>query len=362
MPAFARPDIVAAFARAQAGNAGAHARALLRGRLSPPRTASRATGVRLGARCRLLGAAADAGAIGRGAATRRARAAVTRQQSKSRATSDCTGEMEMDASHRSARSLAHARMAAIRVKRVREAPSGSDGARVLVDRLWPRGVSKEAMAPLHAWRKDVAPSNELRRCARTARAMRERAGGAMHAAQRCIACGDGCESSTPMRRCRVRARVLTRPRARSWYAHEPAKWPEFARRYAAELAAADARGGGDSSGGGRAKKTKKKTEEEAAGEEEEASGVAWLARLVRERGRAGEPVTLLFGAADAARNNAVVLKAFLEGGSAAVTRLLEGAAHAPEEVSTPRAAARPPKRRRRSGEEEEQHAAAASKA
>jgi len=46
-------------------------------------------------------------------------------------------------------------------KRVYEAPAASDGYRVLVDRLWPRGVSKER-AELDLWAKDVAPSAELR--------------------------------------------------------------------------------------------------------------------------------------------------------------------------------------------------------
>jgi uncharacterized protein YeaO (DUF488 family) len=50
----------------------------------------------------------------------------------------------------------------ILLKRVYEKPSAADGARVLVDRLWPRGVSKRAAA-LHAWLKDVAPSHALRR-------------------------------------------------------------------------------------------------------------------------------------------------------------------------------------------------------
>jgi uncharacterized protein YeaO (DUF488 family) len=47
------------------------------------------------------------------------------------------------------------------VKRVRDEPSPEDGFRVLVDRLWPRGVSKER-ARLDLWLKDVAPSTELR--------------------------------------------------------------------------------------------------------------------------------------------------------------------------------------------------------
>lgn len=47
------------------------------------------------------------------------------------------------------------------IKRVYEAPSASDGYRVLVDRLWPRGVSKEK-AKLDQWCKEIAPSTELR--------------------------------------------------------------------------------------------------------------------------------------------------------------------------------------------------------
>ena len=50
----------------------------------------------------------------------------------------------------------------IRVKRAYDPPAASDGARVLVDRLWPRGVTKEALA-LHAWMKAVTPSTELRK-------------------------------------------------------------------------------------------------------------------------------------------------------------------------------------------------------
>jgi uncharacterized protein YeaO (DUF488 family) len=50
---------------------------------------------------------------------------------------------------------------AIALKRVYEAPARSDGARVLVDRLWPRGLTKEKAA-LDAWLRDLAPSNELR--------------------------------------------------------------------------------------------------------------------------------------------------------------------------------------------------------
>jgi uncharacterized protein YeaO (DUF488 family) len=70
----------------------------------------------------------------------------------------------------------------IRVRRVYEDPSPADGARVLVDRVWPRGLRKDA-ARLDEWAKDVAPSTELR----------------------------------------------------TWYHHDPAKFDEFSRRYAAEL-------------------------------------------------------------------------------------------------------------------------------
>jgi uncharacterized protein YeaO (DUF488 family) len=70
----------------------------------------------------------------------------------------------------------------VRLKRIYEAAADDDGARVLVDRLWPRGVSK-ARAALTTWCKDIAPSPELRR----------------------------------------------------WFGHEPSRWPEFAERYRAEL-------------------------------------------------------------------------------------------------------------------------------
>ena len=50
----------------------------------------------------------------------------------------------------------------IRIKRAYDAPAKTDGHRVLVDRLWPRGVKKEE-ADIDEWLKDVAPSNELRK-------------------------------------------------------------------------------------------------------------------------------------------------------------------------------------------------------
>jgi uncharacterized protein YeaO (DUF488 family) len=76
----------------------------------------------------------------------------------------------------------------IRVRRIYEEPSPEDGARVLVDRVWPRGVRKDA-ARLDEWAKDVAPSAGLR----------------------------------------------------TWYQHDPAKFGEFRRRYTAELAKPGAR-------------------------------------------------------------------------------------------------------------------------
>lgn len=50
----------------------------------------------------------------------------------------------------------------ITIKRVYEAPSDKDGLRILVDRLWPRGISKEH-AHIDYWYKEIAPSNELRK-------------------------------------------------------------------------------------------------------------------------------------------------------------------------------------------------------
>jgi uncharacterized protein YeaO (DUF488 family) len=52
-------------------------------------------------------------------------------------------------------------MSSIRIKRVYEHPAPEDGVRILVDRLWPRGLGKEKAALDH-WSKDIAPSSELR--------------------------------------------------------------------------------------------------------------------------------------------------------------------------------------------------------
>lgn len=53
-------------------------------------------------------------------------------------------------------------MIGISTKRIYEKPSKNDGCRILVDRIWPRGVSKEA-AKLDEWNKEIAPSGELRK-------------------------------------------------------------------------------------------------------------------------------------------------------------------------------------------------------
>ncbi len=76
-------------------------------------------------------------------------------------------------------------MAAPRIKRVYDPPEASDGRRVLVDRIWPRGISKEKLADA-IWLKEIAPSSELRK----------------------------------------------------WFAHRPERWNEFRKRYWAELDAA----------------------------------------------------------------------------------------------------------------------------
>jgi|SRR5690554_2338129 len=72
---------------------------------------------------------------------------------------------------------------ALRIKRIYEPPSPDDGCRILVDRLWPRGL-KKGDAQVDLWLREVAPSAELRR----------------------------------------------------WFGHDPAKWEEFTQRYSRELA------------------------------------------------------------------------------------------------------------------------------
>lgn len=111
----------------------------------------------------------------------------------------------------------------IQTKRVYEAASPRDGKRFLVERLWPRGIKKEDLK-MDAWLKDVAPS----------------------------------------------------PALRQWFRHDPAKWPEFKKRYRAELLA-------------------------------HPDAVEPL-RTAARRGN----VTLLYSARDQEHNSALLLKQFLE--------------------------------------------------
>lgn len=112
----------------------------------------------------------------------------------------------------------------IQLKRAYDPADEEDGFRVLVDRVWPRGVSK-AMAAVDLWMKDVGPSTALRK----------------------------------------------------WFGHEPERWPEFRKRYLAEL-------------------------------REHADELATL----KQHARSGR-LTLVYGARDTERNQAVVLKEVLEG-------------------------------------------------
>lgn len=112
---------------------------------------------------------------------------------------------------------------ALNIKRAYDAPSADDGTRILVDRLWPRGLAK-AKAKIAEWDKDLAPSTELRK----------------------------------------------------WFGHDPDRWPQFRRRYQAEL-----------------KPQRPRLQELAT-------------RAAKTR------LTLLFGAKDAEHNNAVVLREEIE--------------------------------------------------
>jgi uncharacterized protein YeaO (DUF488 family) len=60
------------------------------------------------------------------------------------------------------RSVGCGAVMSIRLKRVYEPPAASDGTRILVDRLWPRGISKDK-ARIDLWLKDIAPSGALRK-------------------------------------------------------------------------------------------------------------------------------------------------------------------------------------------------------
>jgi uncharacterized protein YeaO (DUF488 family) len=114
----------------------------------------------------------------------------------------------------------------IALKRVYEKPAESDGKRILVDRLWPRGLTKEK-AKVDIWLKDIAPSTELRQ----------------------------------------------------WFNHEPSKWPEFKKRYRAEMSS-------------------------------NKPALSVLNDLLT-----GEKVTILYGAKDEEHNEAVVIKEYFEAGS-----------------------------------------------
>lgn len=116
-------------------------------------------------------------------------------------------------------------MGELKIKRAYDAPSASDGKRILVDALWPRGIAKTELK-LHDWWKDLAPSTELRK----------------------------------------------------WYGHDPDKWPEFRKRFAAEL--------------------KKKPE------------AVQRLRALADKGT----VTLVYSSREEKLNNAVALKELVESG------------------------------------------------
>ena len=111
----------------------------------------------------------------------------------------------------------------IRLKRVYEKPAKADGYRVLVDRLWPRALKKND-AQIDEWPREIAPTAELRK----------------------------------------------------WFGHDPARWKEFKKRYAAEL-------------------------------DDRHEQVKRFARESQKR-----TITFLFGAKDARHNNAVALKDYIE--------------------------------------------------
>ncbi len=115
----------------------------------------------------------------------------------------------------------------VALKRAYDKPSLSDGTRVLVDRLWPRGLNKQA-ARLDAWLRDLAPSNELRR----------------------------------------------------WFHARPAQWPQFRKKYLAELEGPEA-----------------------------ARALDELYELARKRLK----LTLVFASRNLEHNNATVLKELLDG-------------------------------------------------
>ena len=112
----------------------------------------------------------------------------------------------------------------IKLKRAYSPPSARDGKRILIDRLWPRGVRKSDAA-IDRWIKEIAPSTTLRK----------------------------------------------------WFGHDPARWQEFRRRYAAEI-------------------------------RDHADPLAELHAAARKG-----PITLVFGARDELHNDAIVLRDVLLG-------------------------------------------------
>ena len=142
------------------------------------------------------------------------------------------------------------------IRRVYEAPSPDDGFRVLVDRLWPRGIARNALA-LAAWHKELAPTDGLR----------------------------------------------------CWFTHDPARWTEFAKRYRQELRAPAA--------------------------------CFLLDELTRLA--ATQPVTLLYGARDQQRNNAVVVRGEIErriAGRASKRVKVQGSARGSSAPKVPRSTQR----------------------
>jgi uncharacterized protein YeaO (DUF488 family) len=137
-----------------------------------------------------------------------------------------------------------ARRADIRIKRAYAPAAKADGTRVLVDRLWPRGVTKDALA-IERWVKEIGPSTALRQ----------------------------------------------------WFGHDPERWDEFRRRYAAEL-------------------TQQKP----------------LLGELRDLARGGT-LTLIYGARDEAHNDAVVLRAALLNASPAAKKKTPAGAKRPPGVS-----------------------------
>jgi uncharacterized protein YeaO (DUF488 family) len=107
-----------------------------------------------------------------------------RRKTAARIDKSAPGEFSSPACYLHEFASARATAPGVQIKRIHDEPSAEDGLRVLVDRLWPRGISKERAA-LDEWCAAIAPSTALRK----------------------------------------------------WFAHDPRRWSEFRRRYRAELRA-----------------------------------------------------------------------------------------------------------------------------